>query len=184
MGPAQRENTPSCVSIRGEHGPASEAGKFVHSNVAEWRRVAGVLVVVNQEAVFRMNADHGSADFKDLRDFRELIFEDVGDLFFEVLVEVLGSEGGGRESVPDNVVHASEGGVGERGREGFEADELKFFFERRAEAWRVCEVDQVVDLCGQGYNLCDCALDVEGAGTFFLWGKGQHVCGERVWCQP
>lgn len=130
-----------------------------------------MLVVVDQEAVFRMNADHGSADFEDLRDFRELVFEDVGDLFFEVLVEVLGSEGGGRESVPHNVVHASEGGVGESGREGFEADEFKFFFERRAEAWRVCEVDQVVDLCGQGYNLCDCALDVEGAGTFFLWGR-------------
>lgn len=118
------------MSVRGEHGPASEAGTFVHSNVAEWRWIAGVLVVVNQEAVFHMNAHYGSADFEDLRDFRQLVVEDGRDFFFEVLLEVLGSKGGGRETVPDNVVHASKGGVGESGREWFEADEFKFFFER------------------------------------------------------
>lgn len=55
--------------------------------------------------------NHGSADREDLRDHRQLVVEDVGDLFFKVLIGVLRSEGGGRESVPHDVVHGSFGGV-------------------------------------------------------------------------
>lgn len=123
------------MSIRGEHGPASKTGELVHCDVTKWRRAAGVLVMVNEKTVFRVDADYRSADLKDLWDFRQLVAEDVGDLFCKSLVGVLCSEGGNRESVLNDVVHLSFGGNGGSGRQWLEANDLNLFFERRAETW-------------------------------------------------
>lgn len=136
------------MSIGAEHGPARETRKLVHSDVAEWRWAAGVLVVVNQETVFCVDADLGFAGREDARDLRQPVVEDVGDLFCEVLVGVLRCERGGRESVAHDGVNGIFGRVRERGRKGLKASDAKRFFERRAETWRVCEVDKVVDLGG------------------------------------
>lgn len=170
MRAAQREDTASRLGIRIERGPTGKAGELVDSDILEGRHGAGMLVVVNKEAVFRVHADHRSGDFQDARDRRELVTQNVRDLFFEVLIlpGVLRSERCRRESVPHEVDHGSFRGAGESGGEGFEACNFKLFLDRRAETWRVCEVDQLVDVDGQGYDLQNCSLEIEGVCFFVL----------------
>lgn len=92
-----------------------------------------MLVVVDQKTVFCVHADHGSPVHEDTRDFCQLFVEDVGDLFGKILVRLLRSEGGSRESVLDNVGHSRFGGVRESRGQGLEARDFKGFIERRAE---------------------------------------------------